>query len=90
MKNQTASNASHTLGLLGIVFITLKLIGTITWSWWWVLAPFWGGFALFVAVLLLIFGGMGLVILGATCLEPIGRWLARRRVAKHLKERMSK
>lgn len=28
-------------GLLTIVFITLKLIGTISWSWWWVLAPIW-------------------------------------------------
>jgi len=29
------------IGLLTIVFITLKLAGTITWSWWWVLAPAW-------------------------------------------------
>jgi hypothetical protein len=28
-------------GLLAIVFITLKLLGYITWSWWWVLAPIW-------------------------------------------------
>lgn len=28
-------------GLLTIVFITLKLTGYITWSWWWVLAPIW-------------------------------------------------
>lgn len=27
--------------VLGIVFIVLKLIGVISWSWWWVLAPFW-------------------------------------------------
>ena len=27
--------------VLGIVFIVLKLIGTITWSWWWVLSPWW-------------------------------------------------
>lgn len=29
------------LGLLTIVFIVLKLIGVISWSWWWVLAPLW-------------------------------------------------
>ena len=29
------------IGLLGIVFITLKLIGVIDWSWWWVTTPFW-------------------------------------------------
>ena len=26
--------------LLGVVFITLKLLGVIDWSWWWVLSPF--------------------------------------------------
>ena len=29
------------VGLLTIVFITLKLTGHITWSWWWVLSPMW-------------------------------------------------
>lgn len=28
-------------GLLTIVFIVLKLIGKITWSWVWVLSPVW-------------------------------------------------
>lgn len=28
-------------GLLTIVFIVLKLLGKITWSWVWVLAPVW-------------------------------------------------
>lgn len=26
-------------GLLTVAFVVLKLIGTIGWSWWWVLAP---------------------------------------------------
>jgi hypothetical protein len=26
-------------GLLGIVFIVLKLTHVIDWSWWWVLSP---------------------------------------------------
>lgn len=34
------------LGMLAIVFITLKLTGAITWSWLWVLSPLWVGFAL--------------------------------------------
>lgn len=33
-------------GLLTICFIVLKLTGFITWSWVWVLAPLWIGFAL--------------------------------------------
>lgn len=28
-------------GLLALVFIVLKLVGVITWSWLWVLAPIW-------------------------------------------------
>ena len=28
-------------GVLGVTFIVLKLVGTIDWSWWWVLSPFW-------------------------------------------------
>lgn len=28
-------------GLLTIVFIVLKLLGLITWSWVWVLSPIW-------------------------------------------------
>ena len=27
------------LGILGLIFITLKLTGVIGWSWWWVLSP---------------------------------------------------
>ena len=37
-------------GLLGIVFICLKLIGYIDWSWWWVTMPLWFGVAFFVAI----------------------------------------
>lgn len=33
------------LGLLGLIFVTLKLVGTITWSWWWVLLPFYAPLA---------------------------------------------
>lgn len=30
--------------LLFLVFLVLKLVGVITWSWWWVTAPLWGPF----------------------------------------------
>ena len=43
------------LGLLTIVFITLKLTGYIAWSWWWVLSPIWGGFAFAMVLLTFIF-----------------------------------
>lgn len=47
------------LGLLGVVFVTLKLCHVIAWSWWWVTLPFWVGFA-FVGGYILF--GMLLVI----------------------------
>lgn len=30
------------LGLLGVLFVGLKLTGYITWSWVFVTMPFWG------------------------------------------------
>ena len=30
-------------GLLGILFVALKILGYIAWSWWLVLLPFYGG-----------------------------------------------
>ena len=42
------------LGAMFIVFLTLKLVGTITWSWWWVTAPLWGLPAVIVVVLLVV------------------------------------
>lgn len=42
------------LGLLGLIFITLKLTGFIDWAWVWVLAPFW--FSLSIIALVVIIG----------------------------------
>lgn len=41
MTQQTQSGNIGFLGVLTLILITLKLIGYITWSWWWVLAPMW-------------------------------------------------
>lgn len=41
--------------LLTLIFITMKLTAVIDWSWWWVLAPIWGPFAL---ITLIFIGGM--------------------------------
>ena len=38
---QAATGGLSLSGVLGVVFIVLKLTGVISWSWWWVLAPFW-------------------------------------------------
>jgi phosphoglycerol transferase MdoB-like AlkP superfamily enzyme len=52
--SSSSSNGIGVFGLLGVAFVVLKLTGYIDWSWWWVTAPFWGGFALFLGVLLII------------------------------------
>tara|TARA_R110000772_G_scaffold99174_2_gene198851 strand:- start:10567 stop:10728 length:162 start_codon:yes stop_codon:yes gene_type:complete len=38
--------------VLLLIFITLKLMGIIDWSWWWVMSPLW--VSLFVAALAVI------------------------------------
>jgi hypothetical protein len=39
MSDSKSSGGIGFLGLLTIVFITLKLCNVIDWSWWWVLSP---------------------------------------------------
>jgi len=38
-------------GLLGLLFIGLKLVGVIDWPWVWVTAPVWGPLVLALAIL---------------------------------------
>jgi len=54
--SSSSSGGIGVFGLLGVVFVALKLTGVINWSWWWVTAPFWGGFAIvaFIMVLALL------------------------------------
>lgn len=40
--------------VVGIVFIILKLVGVINWSWWWVLAPIWIPVVLVLLILFLV------------------------------------
>lgn len=42
------------VSVLGVVFIVLKLCGVISWSWVWVLAPFWIGSLISVALIVLV------------------------------------
>lgn len=43
-------------GLLTIVFITLKLTGFISWSWWWVLSPIWISVIVAILIFTVVFG----------------------------------
>lgn len=42
------------LGLLGVLFVGLKLTGYIAWSWWWVTLPFWGPLVFWLVFVVLI------------------------------------
>lgn len=58
VNQQQTQAGTSVLGLLGIAFVVMKLIGiepVASWSWWWVTAPFWGGFALVLGILVLLF-----------------------------------
>lgn len=41
-------------GLLTIAFIVLKLLGKISWSWIWVIAPIWISTLIYIIVSLII------------------------------------
>lgn len=62
MKDNNVSSSSSSgigfVGLLTIVFIVLKLLGKITWSWWWVLSPLWISAGFVLLVLLGVFLGV--------------------------------
>jgi hypothetical protein len=53
------------LGVLGVIFIVLKLVGVIFWSWWLVLLPFYGGFLIWLILVLI-----GAVFVGAAAASP--------------------
>ena len=54
---QTTSGGIGIGMILFLIFMTLKLTGNITWSWWWVTAPLW-----FPLLVVLFIGGVALLI----------------------------
>jgi hypothetical protein len=52
--NSRSSGGIGFFGLMFLIFMTLKLTGFISWSWWWVTAPLWGGFALLGLLFLIV------------------------------------
>ena len=59
MTDSNSSNSGGGVGFFGLmflVFLTLKLTDVIDWSWWWVTAPLWGGFALALVIVVVFFG----------------------------------
>jgi hypothetical protein len=54
MAEKSSSGGIGLTGALGLLFIGLKLGGVITWSWWWVTLPLWGGVVLWLLFLLIV------------------------------------
>ncbi len=69
-KAQTVKVASSGMSfgtVLFLIFMTLKLTGVITWSWWFVTMPLWIGFVIFLGILVIL--GVGaLALLGIMAL----------------------
>jgi len=52
MSNNSTQSGGMGLGtVLFLIFLVLKLIGVIAWSWWWITAPLW----IPILILLLVF-----------------------------------
>jgi len=41
MSKETSSGGIGLTGMLTVLFVGLKLMHYIDWSWWWVLSPLW-------------------------------------------------
>ena len=50
----SSSSGMGFVGLLTIVFIVLKLLDKINWSWWWVLSPIWISISAILAIFIVI------------------------------------
>ena len=66
-KNTVLGGGLTFLQVLFLIVLVLKLTGktvVATWSWWWVTAPLWGGFAIGLVILLigLLFIGLSMLL----------------------------
>lgn len=50
MQNSSNTNGIGFTGLLQLLFIALKLLGIISWSWLWVLSPTWIGIVIIAII----------------------------------------
>lgn len=65
-KNTVLGGGLTFLQVLFLIFLVLKLTGktvVASWSWWWVTAPLWGGFAIIFGVWALVMIIIGVVAL---------------------------
>ena len=84
--SNSSSASSGGLGLFSVllvIFVTLKLLEVqpvASWSWFWVLSPFWIPLATALALIIVYRAGK----LGAEVFSAIGGWFGRRRKMRDL------
>lgn len=54
MNDSKRSSGLGLCGVLTIVFVVLKLVGVIDWSWLWVLSPLWINIALIIILIIIV------------------------------------
>ena len=54
-KGNSSARGLSLATVLGIIFIVLKLTGSLKWSWVWVLSPFWVSWGLFLLLVTVYF-----------------------------------
>jgi hypothetical protein len=54
MNNSGGNCGIGFFGVLAIVFIVLKLLGVVTFSWLWVLAPIWIPFVIWLVIVAIV------------------------------------
>ena len=58
MSSSSSSSGIGFVGLLQIVFIVLKLLNKIDWSWVWVLSPIWISIVFWITLIVVIALGL--------------------------------
>ena len=67
--SEVRSGGIGVLGLLGVLFVGLKLTNFIDWSWWYVLLPFYGVTVLIVGILVVAAFIAGLAAIAVKTIE---------------------
>lgn len=54
MNVSSSSSGMGFTGALTILFVALKLLNKIDWSWWWVLSPIWISALIGIVILIIL------------------------------------
>ena len=57
MEKKSRRSGTDPIVALTLIFVVLKVMGLISWSWVWVLSPIWLTFLFFAAIFSVIFVG---------------------------------